>query len=682
MIVFLAHAGLGERIPGTFGVTVFFFLSGYLITTLLRLEYEATGSISLRQFYLRRVLRILPPMYLVLGLAVVATLSGVLAGQLEPVAVLAQVFHLTNYYNIQAGMDGQPFGTGVYWSLAVEEHFYLVFPLLYLVLRGRLRSSAHQALVLGSLCLAILAWRCLLVYGLGASGERTAIATDTRLDSILFGCLLAIVGNPFLDAPSRPDRRWQVLWLPLGLVVIAATFLIRDSLFRESFRYTLQGLALIPVFVTAIRRPDWGPFRLLNARPVRFLGVLSYSIYLSHQVVIYGVWQWSSWHPLLQGVLSLSLTIVLAAAIHVWIEKPCARLRKRWSPLARPAESPADRNGAQIGVGRPHRFAQAYATQVTIASNRHSGERIENVISVSAVICTRNRPDLIGNAVASVVANTYPRFDLLVVDQSDDDRTGAIVRELAADHPNLRYLHTSTPGLSRAYNIGIRETQGELLAFTDDDCIAPMDWISSIEAAFGSTPEAEMLYGQVLLPKSLEDCADEVPTLAIHAPQRLSRRDGFRIYGMGANFAARRRLFARVGGFDELLGGGGPLKSSQDFDFQYRAYVAGAVVLLRPDVKVDHYGVRNASQWQSTLRSYGFGDGAFYSKHVRCGDLYATSMLIRRLGRIAAREALNGVRRKPTLAPYLWSAFAGMREGLRFPVDRRQRLYLQERAAS
>ena len=103
---------------------------------------------------------------------------------------------------------------------------------------------------------------------------------------------------------------------------------------------------------------------------------------------------------------------------------------------------------------------------------------------VSAVICTRNRPDLIGNAVTSVLANTYPNFDLLVVDQSDDDRTGAIVRDLTADHPNLRYLHTSTPGLSRAYNIGVRETQGELLAFTDDDCIAPADWISTIEAAF------------------------------------------------------------------------------------------------------------------------------------------------------------------------------------------------------
>jgi glycosyltransferase involved in cell wall biosynthesis len=294
---------------------------------------------------------------------------------------------------------------------------------------------------------------------------------------------------------------------------------------------------------------------------------------------------------------------------------------------------------------------------------------------VSAIICTRNRADLIGAAVASALANTYPDFDLLVVDQSDGPETGRIVRELMTSHSNLRYLHTTTPGLSRAYNIGIRETTGEILAFTDDDCVAPTDWIGSVAAAFIAEPEADMLYGQVLLPQALADSNDIVPTLPIDRAQRLSRRDGFRIYGMGANFAARRRLFARIGGFDEMLGGGGPLKSSQDFDLQYRVYRAGATVLLRPEVRVDHYGVRTASQWPATLRAYGFGDGAFYSKHIRCGDLYALSLCVRRLGRVALREALNGVRRKPSLVPYLSSCLAGMRTSMRYPVDRRRRLY-------
>ena len=295
---------------------------------------------------------------------------------------------------------------------------------------------------------------------------------------------------------------------------------------------------------------------------------------------------------------------------------------------------------------------------------------------VSAVICTRNRPDLIGTAVASVLANTYPTFDLLVVDQSDDPRTGEIVREMAAAHPNLRYMHTPTPGLSRAYNIGVRETQGDVLAFTDDDCVAPPNWIESVAAAFAAEPEADMLYGQVLLPKSLKDSPDIIPTLAIDRPQRLSRRDGFRIYGMGANFGARRRLFERIGGFDEILGGGGPLKSSQDFDLQYRAYLAGATVLLRPEVQVDHYGVRTHAQWPATLRAYGFGDGAFYTKHIRCGDVYALGLFLRRFTYAIGREALNGIRRKPSLNLYIRSAFEGMRASLRYGVDRQQRLYI------
>jgi glycosyltransferase involved in cell wall biosynthesis len=296
---------------------------------------------------------------------------------------------------------------------------------------------------------------------------------------------------------------------------------------------------------------------------------------------------------------------------------------------------------------------------------------------VSAIICTRNRSDLIGTAVASVLANTYPSFDLLVVDQSDDDRTGSVVRNLALSHPNLRYLHTPVPGLSRAYNIGIRETTGEVLAFTDDDCVAPRDWIETIANAFDVDRTADMLYGQVLRPASFANRPDIIPALAIPAPRRFSRRDGFQLYGMGANFAARRRLFSRVGLFDEVLGGGGPLKSSQDFDLQYRAFVAGAVVLLSPEVNVDHYGVRTDEQWGATLRAYGIGDGAFYFKHVRCGDVRALRLMLSRLGRVALSEAFNRLRHRSVDGTYLRSCLEGIRVSRAFAVDRRTRLYHQ-----
>jgi glycosyltransferase involved in cell wall biosynthesis len=298
---------------------------------------------------------------------------------------------------------------------------------------------------------------------------------------------------------------------------------------------------------------------------------------------------------------------------------------------------------------------------------------------VSAVICTRNRPDLIGTAVRSVLANTYPAFDLLVVDQSTDGRTGDIVRELQVQHANLRYLHTDKAGLSRAYNIGIRETGGEILAFTDDDCVAPLDWIGNVVSAFSADAEVELMYGQVMLPSALADRADDVPTLSIGQPWRQNRRTlPFTIYGMGANFAARRSLFARIGLFDEILGGGGPLKSSQDFDLQYRAYVGGVTTAYRPEVMVDHYGLRTPEQWPTTDVAYGTGDGAFYTKHARCGDLYALRLLLALLFRLSFREALVvlGLRRTFSRARYLRGFVAGVRASFAFRVDPKRRLYL------
>lgn len=297
--------------------------------------------------------------------------------------------------------------------------------------------------------------------------------------------------------------------------------------------------------------------------------------------------------------------------------------------------------------------------------------------AVSVVIPTRGRPDLIGQSVRAVLANDHPDFDVTVIDQSDDDRTGTVVRELAASDPRLRYVHTMPPGLSRAYNVGARLTGAPILAFTDDDCVASPSWISAIAAAFADEPDASMLYGTVALPPALAAAAgDVVPLLPIARRERIDRRNGFKLYGMGANFAARRTLLEQIGGFDEILGGGGPLRSSQDFDLQYRAYLAGAVVLLRPEVSVDHYGLRTAAEWPATLRAYGVGDAAFYLKHVRCGDRRATGMLARRIARLAARQLRHLVdRSRPSQAPYLRAYLEGARASLRYAIDRKTRLY-------
>jgi glycosyltransferase involved in cell wall biosynthesis len=290
-------------------------------------------------------------------------------------------------------------------------------------------------------------------------------------------------------------------------------------------------------------------------------------------------------------------------------------------------------------------------------------------------MCTRNRSQSVGQAVKAVLENDYPSFDMIVVDQSTDDSTGEVLRPIAESDARLTYLHVDEPGLSRAYNTGIKATRGDVLVFTDDDCVAPVDWISTIVAAFEAEPDGDLLYGQVV-PFEKGEGYHLTPMLTIDRPQRMGKKDGFKIFGMGANFAARRQLFDKIGYFDEILGGGGPLKSSQDFDLVYRAYQGGAITLLRPEVTIRHDGRRESQDWPALLRAYGFGDGAFYTKHVRCRDPYALWLFARQLGTASAKTLVKTVLlRKPTERHYVRGVFSGLRGSFRFNVDRKRRMY-------
>ncbi len=340
VIVFLSHAGLSHVVPGLFGVTVFFFLSGYLITTLLRMECERHGRASLRQFLLRRALRILPPFYLILAVIALLTFSGVLTGGFHGRALTAQAFFAANYWEIGGGV--QPSGTEVLWSLAVEEHFYLLFPFFYLAMRRVLPDRRHQFALLMTLCALVLVWRMLLVSAIdlqsaSAHLPRICHGTDTRLDGLLFGCALAVWGNPALDGTRICRRQWIWLLLPSCLALLLATFVIRSVSFRETWRYTLQGLALMPLFIVAIRHADALPLRFLNWRWVSGLGVLSYAFYLTHSLLLEMVERWLPTPEalshlnlmLVRGTVAFVLTLAASWMMHARIEKPLLRLRRR-----------------------------------------------------------------------------------------------------------------------------------------------------------------------------------------------------------------------------------------------------------------------------------------------------------------------------------------------------------------
>lgn len=333
LLVFLSHvqmaAGVPRFIPGNFGVTLFFFLSGYLITTLMRLEIERHGRLDVRRFYIRRALRIFPTCYVVLG---AAALYGWAVGRVDPMFLLGQALHLTNYLIIANDWNA-PIApnTDVYWSLAVEEHFYLAFPAVLLLLwRGRTRQAIAATLLVA--CGLVLAWRLTLIHGLGASFDRTYLGTDTRIDSILFGCVLALWGNPVLDPTRYQERTWKWVFLPLALAVLLSSFLLSREM-RETVGYTVQGLALFAVFVTAVRYPQWVVMRPLQWAPVRWIGLLSYAIYLVHPSMLefakFLVGK-SAW-PLL--FVASALTLAAACLLFYAIERPVGRLRRRFAPV-------------------------------------------------------------------------------------------------------------------------------------------------------------------------------------------------------------------------------------------------------------------------------------------------------------------------------------------------------------
>ena len=327
MTVFVAHAGLGDVVPGGFGVTVFFFLSGYLITSLLRLEHERTGRISLKNFYLRRIYRIIPPMYLVLTASILLGIAGLISHEMTAHALVAQFAHMTNYYDLAVGNEGFAPGTAVMWSLSVEEHFYLLFPLGISLLFARFNYERIASILL-FVCLIALLWRCLLVAGLGVSDLYTYEATDARLDSILFGCVLGICCNPALDKPFAWSEARARIWLVGATGLLLVSFVLRDPFFRQTFRYSIQGIALLPLFYCAVRYCHWPIFSWLESRPMRALGLISYTFYLTHLLCI-GLVHRFHIGKLPEAAISLVATILVSTAMYFLVERHMAVLRRR-----------------------------------------------------------------------------------------------------------------------------------------------------------------------------------------------------------------------------------------------------------------------------------------------------------------------------------------------------------------
>lgn len=329
LIVVSAHLGAGNILPGGFGVTLFFFISGYLITRLMIDEHRSNGRIDIRNFYIRRFLRLSPALY-----AMVITVAFIFSW-IEPIPLLrtlAAAFYFTNYYLIIAPAFATPFSPT--WSLAVEEHYYLFFPLLFSI---GWRSPKRFLILLGAIAFAMLIWRCALIFGMNAQSNRTFVASDTRIDSILYGAILAVG----LHLHREEVAKWSNFVWPLATAALGASFYFHSPEFRETARYSLQGLALMPLIYCAILSEKFALLRrrLLEPAPLVWIGRLSYSLYLWHFPILMLTERLVLPMPAFI-LMNIVLDSLVACASYFLIEKQFLKIRHSFKGRPKHATNP------------------------------------------------------------------------------------------------------------------------------------------------------------------------------------------------------------------------------------------------------------------------------------------------------------------------------------------------------
>ncbi len=324
-----AQAIRGERLGsgGVIGVYVFFVLSGFLITALLVEESRRNGAVSLPRFYARRALRLLPALFLVLAaVGLVAAFrpengSAVRSAKAIPAALL----YYGNLVSAHSGCEALGYLAHT-WSLSVEEQFYLLWPLVF-VLAGRRSRALLVVAVTGAVASA--AWRA---YLWPQPNEcRVGHAPDAQADALLVGCVTALV--LYAATPAARDRlarAARVLLVPAtAWLVVEAAWAPGGAAFAYRFGNVLVGLASAVLVLYVVLGTGGGP---LAAPAAVAVGRRSYGIYLWH-VVVLGVFATNGFSANESVLAMLVLTPLLAWLSYRYVEAPVLRRKDRFAPV-------------------------------------------------------------------------------------------------------------------------------------------------------------------------------------------------------------------------------------------------------------------------------------------------------------------------------------------------------------
>ncbi len=349
---------------GQLGVGVFFVLSGYLITDLVLAQRERRGRFALRDFWMRRARRLLPALWVMLA-TVTIWVAFLDASQIPALRgdMLAAFFYFSNWwYAFQHvsyfALFAPPSPLGHLWSLAVEEQFYLLWPLLLVV---ALRALRRRELLIGLFLAgaAVSAWLMTSLYQPGVDPTRVYEGTDTRAFQLLLGGALAVALpiRQLFTPVSRGGRTFFEILAVVGLLGIVLLVLLTNQYDPFLYRGGMVALSLASLAAVAgLAHPSTASGRLLGARPLRWIGVRSYGIYLwSYPIIVLTTPQGASTgaQPL-RIAAQLAATLIAAALSWHFIEEPIRRdgflalVRRLRAPRLRVAGVPA---GPWVGLG-------------------------------------------------------------------------------------------------------------------------------------------------------------------------------------------------------------------------------------------------------------------------------------------------------------------------------------------